>query len=326
MRNEQACKVNSSAAAVAPETLVRAALRVRDETRALADATLEPVRGGLSNYAWKAVHGGRSWFVRLGGPQSATLGVERRSECALLGLVSTAGLAPPLVACDPTNGLLVTHFIPGETWRREDARMARNIERVAERLRMLHGLVVPADVGFVDFAARARSLETQLRATGPAPASSPFASAGVAELIRVARAREAEILSNAASAFDLLGSRRPAPAPVPCHNDLHHLNLLDDGDRLWIVDWEYGGAGDPLFDLASLACQHEYTASERTFLLDAYGRGEGTEAAMLEAACTAFDCVQWLWYLVWAGRNPAAGYECAVRATALAGRLAASDL
>lgn len=282
------------------------------------------MRGGLSNFAWKAAHGGRSWFVRLGGPQSATLGVDRWSECALLGPVSTAGLAPPLIACDPTNGLLVTRFIPGETWRREDARLARNIERVAERLRMLHGLAVPANVGLVDFAARARSLEAQLRATAPLPDSSSVASAEVAELIRAARAREMEILGNAASAFELLGSRRPAL--VPCHNDLHHLNLLDDGDRLWIVDWEYGGVGDPLFDLASLACQHEYTVSERRFLLDAYGRGGGMDATMLEAACTAFDCVQWLWYLVWAGRNPAAGHECAARARALAGRLAAHDL
>ncbi|MCJ7452367.1 MAG: choline kinase family protein [Steroidobacteraceae bacterium] len=314
--------MNADSAPGGPETTVRAALRARDATRALADATLEPVPGGLSNYAWKAEHGGRSWFVRLGGPESATLGVDRWSECALLGLVSSAGLAPPLIACEPANGLLVTHFIPGETWRREDAHQARNIERVAERLRVLHGLVAPTDVGIVDFAARARSLEAQLRATAPLPASSPGAGAGVEELIHAARAREEEILGNAAAAIELLDSRR-SPL-VPCHNDLHHLNLVDDGDRLWIVDWEYGGVGDPLFDLASLACQHEYTGSERAALLDAYDRGAGMEATMLDAACTVFDCVQWLWYLAWAARNPAAGHECATRATVLAGRLAAS--
>lgn len=303
---------------------MRAALRARDSTLELAEASLEPVRGGLSNYAWKASHAGRNWFVRLGGPESATLGVDRWSERALLRLVTPAGLAPPLIACEPANGLLVTHFIPGETWRREDAHEARNIERVAERLRVLHRLVPPIEVGIVDFAARARRLEAQLRATGPLPASRPGADAGVEGLVHAARVREEEILGNAASAIELLASRRPRL--VPCHNDLHHLNLVDDGNRLWIVDWEYGGVGDPLFDLASLACQHEYTASERAALLDAYGRGAGMEAAMLEAACTVFDSVQWLWYLVWAARNPAAGHECAARATALAGRLAASDL
>jgi len=300
---------------------VRTALRARDGTRALADAMLEPVRGGLSNHAWKATHGGQSWFLRLGGPESATLGVDRCSECALLELVSSAGLAPPLVACEPANGLLVTRFIPGAPWRREDARDARNIMRIAERLRVLHGLQASGAVCVVDFATRARSLEARLRATGPLPAPRPGASAGLEDLIHVARAREAEITRNARSAFDLLTSRRPML--VPCHNDLHHLNLHDDGDRLWIVDWEYGGVGDPLFDLASLACQHEYGESEQAALLDAYGRGGGLDESSLGAACRGFDYVQWLWYLLWAVRNPAAGHECAARAMVLADRLAA---
>jgi len=315
--------VKADSAPGGPEIAVRAALRARAATLELAEAALEPVHGGLSNYAWKARHGGRDWFVRLGGPESVTLGVDRRSECALLDLVTPAGLAPPLVACEPANGLLVTHFIAGATWRREDARQARNIGRLAERLRVLHGLVPTMDVGVVDFAARARSLEAELRATAPLPSSRRGAGGGVGELIHAARIREDAILGNAASAIDLLASRRPRL--VPCHNDLHHLNLVDDGDRVWIVDWEYGGLGDPLFDLASLACQHEYTASERAALLDAYGSGAGMEATMLDAACTVFDCVQWLWYLVWAARNPATGRECAIRATVLAGRLAVAD-
>ncbi len=315
--------MNVDSADGAPETAVRAALRARDATRALADATLEPVRGGLSNFAWKATRGGRNWFVRLGGPESASLGVDRWSECALLDLASSAGLAPPLVACEPASGLLVTQFISGATWRREDAHVARNVARIAERLRMLHGLVPSAAVRTVDFAARARSLEAQLRAIGPSTARSPVECAGVVALIDAARAGEAEILEIASSAFDLLAARRPRL--VPCHNDLHHLNLLDDGDRLWVVDWEYGGIGDPLFDLASLACQHEYTATERAALLDAYGSGGGNAVAMLDAACTVFDYVQWLWYLVWAARNPAAGQECAARATVLASRLAACE-
>ena len=322
-RDEQVRTVNPVSAPGAPEAAVRAALRARDTTRELADAALEPVRGGLSNYAWQARHGGRSWFVRLGGPESAALGVDRCSESALLALVSSAGLAPPLMACEPASGLLVTHFIPGATWRHEDARLEQNIVRIARRLRVLHGLEPSAAVRSVDFAARARSLEARLSALSPLPASSRGESAGVEALIGAARTREHEILENAAAAFESLASRHPPL--VPCHNDLHHLNLLDDGDRLWIVDWEYGGIGDPLFDLASLACQHGYGPAERMALLDAYGPGGGMGAAVLEAACTVFDHVQWLWYLVWAARNPAVGHECATRAVALARRLAAAD-
>ena len=309
-------------AAGAPEIAVRAALRARDATRALADAALEPVRGGLSNHAWKAEVDGRSWFVRLGGPESATLGVDRGSECALLAVAGAAGLAPSLLACEPSNGLLVTHFVAGTTWRREDARDARNVARISERLQVLHGLRRCAGIRRVDFAARARSLQEQLRAISPFPASWPGECGGVAVPEECAGAPGPVLARVAATAFGLLASRRATL--VPCHNDLHHLNLVDDGDRLWIVDWEYGGIGDPLFDLASLACQHEYTTADRELLLDAYGRGEGIGAAALDAACTVFDYVQWLWYLLWAARNPAASDDCVARARVLAGRLTAS--
>lgn len=299
---------------------MRKALRAHAATRALADAALEPVHGGLSNHAWQAVCDGQSWFVRLGGPDSVSLGVDRGSECALLASVAAAGLAPSVIACEPTTGLLVTRFVRGATWRHEDAQLASNIARIAQRLRVLHGLVPPAAVRKVDFAARADGLQAQLRGITRGPAAARGGPAGVAALVDAAWAAGACLHEVAATAFGLLARRQARP--VPCHNDLHHLNLLDDGERLWIVDWEYGGVGDPLFDLASLACQHDYTAAGRTALLDAYGPAEGVDEAALAAACTAFDYVQWLWYLAWAARSPAAGHECVARAARLAGRLA----
>ena len=314
--------MNATWAADPPEATVRAALAANATTRslALADAALEPVRGGLSNHAWKAEKDGRRWFVRLGGPELVSLGVDRASEQALLGIADASGLAPPLLACDPSNGLLVTQFIAGGPWRREDAREARNIERLAERLRVLHGLAAPAGIRRVDFAAQARSLEAQLRRLGGTRGRDPAAD-------DAGRAVEAAIESGAAirrladAANGHLSSRRPRR--VPCHNDLHHLNLLDDGRRLWLVDWEYGGLGDPVFDLASFACQHEFDATLRAVLLDAYGARNAIEPATFEAACRAFDCVQCLWYLLWAARHPDADGEYASRAGALVRRLTA---
>jgi thiamine kinase-like enzyme len=43
-------------------------------------------------------------------------------------------------------------------------------------------------------------------------------------------------------------------ATVPCHNDLLADNYLDDGERLWLVDWEYSGNNDPAFELGN-TCQ-----------------------------------------------------------------------
>jgi nicotinamide mononucleotide transporter len=327
-----------AAVGMAMTTAVRAALAGQAATLDLVDAVLEPVRGGLSNHCWKAQQDGRHWFVRLGGLDSAALGVDRLSEQALLTIAGSAGLAPQVLACDPSNGLLVTPFIQGATWRREDARQLRNIERIAERLRVLHGLEAPAAVRIVDFAAQARSLEAQLRAAAvPHGSGSAASDDGTGDSLETA----VRVRCTVDAAFTLLAERRPRL--VPCHNDLHHLNLLDDGRRLWLVDWEYGGLGDPLFDLASYACQHEFGPAERARLLDAYlaggvlgpparelpapvAAGPGNAApykAALDAACTAFDYVQWLWYRLWAARNPESGEEYASRAAQIATRLLA---
>jgi len=313
--------VSEASATGSPVAEVRAALAAHASTRSLAEAALEPVQGGLSNHAWQAGQGDQRYFVRLGGPESATLGVDRASERAMLEIVAAAGLSPPLLACDPSNGLLVTQFVKGRPWRREDARESRNIERIAERLRLLHGLAPPSGVRRIDFAAQARSLETQLRALADAWQAGRTRRDDGGNPTGIEVASVASIRRVADVAFDRLATR--GPHPVLCHNDLHHLNLVDDGNRLWIVDWEYGGIGDPLFDLASYACQHEFTAGERARLLDAYA-GSAIVAPALEAACMAFDVVQCLWYLLWAARNPGSGGEYASRAAVLARRLTAA--
>jgi thiamine kinase-like enzyme len=66
-------------------------------------------------------------------------------------------------------------------------------------------------------------------------------------------------------------SRRIAPfRPVLCHNDLLPANLIDDGARLWLVDWEYAGAGHPLFDLANASANVGLADDQERVLLKAY--------------------------------------------------------
>ena len=66
-------------------------------------------------------------------------------------------------------------------------------------------------------------------------------------------------------------SRRIAPfRPVLCHNDLLPANLIDDGARLWLVDWEYAGAGHPLFDLANASANAGLADDQDRALLKAY--------------------------------------------------------
>jgi len=255
------------------EIEVRASLRGCSVTRRLADGHLARIDGGLSNRAWRLDSSGERWFVRLGHPQAARLGVDRWSECAVLRAVSAAGLAPDVLACEPAQGLLVTRFIEGRTWSAADAQSPANLRRVARRLRQLHELPVPAGVHDVDYERQAR----WLAATLPQP-----------------DATGAALAERAATAFARLGDSQPAT--TLCHNDLHHLNLLDDGAQVWLVDWEYGGRGNPLFDLASFLTLHDLGPGPTEVFLESYGRLPAADRGHLDDARWLFDYVQWLWY------------------------------
>ena len=39
---------------------------------------------------------------------------------------------------------------------------------------------------------------------------------------------------------------------MPCNNDLLAANFIDDGARLWVIDYEYGGNNDPCFELGNI--------------------------------------------------------------------------
>lgn len=257
----------------AAEPELRARLRECAATRSLADGRLTDIEGGLSNRAWRLDAHGERWFVRLGHPQAARLGVDRCSECVLLQAVAAAGLAPDVRACEPAAGLLVTHFIEGRTWSAADAASPANLRRLAESLRRLHRLPVPRGVRAVDYARQARWLADAL------PAGDPI---------------NAMLAPRAAAAFARIGDG--GHATTLCHNDLHHLNVLDDGARLWLVDWEYGGCGHPLFDVASFLSLQDLGPTPTATFLEAYGGLAPIDLGHLEDARWLFDYVQWLWY------------------------------
>lgn len=284
-----------------PEREARAALARHPSTRPLARCPFAIVPGGLSNHAWRVEHAGAGYFVRLGDFAADRLGVDRASECALLASVAAAGFAPPLVLCDPSSRLLVTRFVSGRHWSREDTRSPGNLRRIGETLRRLHALPLASGVRRLDFAAQASNLQTELARLEPVDAG---VRSVAQEAIEALTGRETEV--------------------TLCHNDLHHLNVLDDGDRLWLVDWEYGGCGNPAFDLAGLFCLHDATRVQRETVLDAYGRRDLESSPQLEAACRLFDCVQWLWYRLWLATHPGANGTYAARATALRLRLGAA--
>jgi thiamine kinase len=257
------------AASDAPEVQARALLAAHPEGRALAALLFRPLAGGALNRSWRVGTADRACYVRLAEPEARHLGADWESEAVLLDIASAAGLAPrPLIAV-PAAGLLVCEFLDGRVLSALEARTPSRIEAIGRLLRAVHELPPSAGIRKLDFAVQARALEARLDA-----------------------ADRARFRGESGAVFERLTAGR-GPA-VPCHNDVHAENLLDTESRLVLVDWEYGGVGDAVFDLAGLASHLSLDAAQRAHLLDAYG---SREAGMrLTDACWAYDYVQWLWY------------------------------
>ena len=86
--------------------------------------------------------------------------------------------------------------------------------------------------------------------------------------------------------------RRREEAQRPCHNDLLDANFIAEGNRLWIVDWEYAGMGDPFFDLGNFAVNHELDTDGERVLLESYGSRDG-EALVLMRFMSDFREAMW---------------------------------
>jgi len=234
-----------------------------------AGARIERLAGGLSNRTWLAASAAGDLVVRLGGTHDLHLAADRVGERQALAAAHALGFGPRIVHADPRHGVLVTERIPGRTWLRADARSALGIERLGARLKALHDAPPPRGVRRVDICdAVAHYLELRELPAGP------VGREVLADLVRWA-----------------LGGYRPLRAAL-CHHDLHHLNIIDAG-TLMFVDWEYAGVGDPLIDLAAVACYHDFDESQRAALLAAYAGG--VDAAAFSDACLIFDCLHALW-------------------------------
>jgi thiamine kinase-like enzyme len=94
--------------------------------------------------------------------------------------------------------------------------------------------------------------------------------------------------------------RARGPRPVaPCHNDLLNANFILDGERLWIVDWEYAGMGDVFFDLANFSVNHELDPDEDDELLRSYfGERRERDAAALAVMRFMSDFREAMWGVV----------------------------
>src|SRR5262249_17836214 len=104
--------------------------------------------------------------------------------------------------------------------------------------------------------------------------------------------REAETVRAALAA-------RPA-MPAPCHCDPLAENFLDTGERSYIVDWEYSGNNDPMWDLGDLSVEAAFGAAQDEALVGAYfdGRPPGDQMGRMVMYKAMCDLLWTLWGVI----------------------------
>jgi thiamine kinase-like enzyme len=192
--------------------------------------TVEPLGGGLSNRNYKVADADGAWVVRVAG-EVPEHGIVRANDIAASRAAAAAGIAPELRHAE--TDVLVIRFVDGRPLTEADVQTPSTRTRIAELLRRTHNQVGrhlrgPAIMFWVFHALR--DYAAQLRQTPDGD--------DLPRLMTIA-----EALETAIGAIDLVFG----------HNDLLPANLIDDGSRLWLIDWEYAGYNSPLFDLANLA-------------------------------------------------------------------------
>ena len=247
---------------------------------------LAPLQGGLTNVSFVATDTSGKYVVRCGDDIPAHH-VYRDRERAVSRAAFEAGLSPEIIHAEP--GITVLRFIEARTFTEADLRA--DAPRIVAMLKTCH-----------------REVGHRLR--------------GAANMFWVFHViRDYVRLIDADAKYLALADRlEAAQVPLPIvfgHNDLLPGNVMDDGTRLWLIDWEYAGFGTAMFDLANLSSNGEFTPADDTALLDAYFEGKADDA--LRGAFTAMKAASVLREALWAMvsdvhlKTPGADYRAHAR-------------
>ncbi len=239
-------------------------------------ADIEPLSGGMTNLNYRVRDDAGDFVVRLGEDDPVHL-ISRSNEIAACRAAHAVGVSPELVHHEP--GMLVVRFIEGRVFDEADVRKPHNLERIIELLRKLHHeaprhfSTIPVMFWVFQVLRHYHNLLERGDSTH---------RPRLAELQKIAEDLEA----------------RTGPVEIVfAHNDLLPANFIDDGKRLWLIDFDYAGFDSPLFDLSNLASNNELATEQEIGMLTAYFDDPPDEVRL--ASYHAMKCASLLRETMW---------------------------
>jgi thiamine kinase-like enzyme len=225
------------------------------------------LQAGRTNENFVVTCGRQRFFCRFGFDLPHH-GITRRNEARMAMLAADRGVGPSVQYAQ--DGILVTDFVDGRPLDAGDLRNLETLGRTTDLLRRLH--------------------------SKPAPDDSPMFELREVCRLYLSQIPPSELSSEHRQHIEGTLAEVPAvPAAAAIHADLVPENLIDDGTRLWLVDWEYAGRGDPATDLAIFAMNADLEAGEITELV---GRYDGIDVRTIRALRPAAAIREALWTLV----------------------------
>ena len=203
----------------------------------------------MTNLNFKVSDGAEKYVVRLGEDDPVHL-ISRANEVASCEAAYRIGVSPELVYHEP--GILVVRFVDGQVYAETDVRDDDNLQRIVAVLKRFHR-EIPAQfkqVPVMFWVFQVLRHYRSLIADGDSAHHSRLD-----ELTRIATQLEQDV----------------GPVEIVFgHNDLLAANFIDDGEQIWLIDFDYAGFNSPLFDLSNLASNNELDTEQERKMLEQY--------------------------------------------------------
>jgi len=215
--------------------------------------------GGLTNQNFKVTTPDGVFVARVLSDGGELLGIDRDHEYRNSVIAAAAGIGAPVIDFRPDDRILVLGYVEGRTLTNADVAEPVTLARIARACATLH------QAG--RFAGDFDMFEVQAAYYATATAAGMTIPAGYDDLMPAFQA-----------AGRALAVR--AEGTVPCNNDLLAANFIDDGERIWLIDYEYSGNNDPCFELGNIAGECGLDADALAALVTAYyGRARRSRIA-----------------------------------------------
>ncbi|MDE2385905.1 MAG: phosphotransferase family protein [Alphaproteobacteria bacterium] len=217
--------------------------------------TIELLKGGVSNAGFKVTDATGNYVARVGHDYPFHQ-VSRTREAIAARAAFEAGLSPKLLYAK--DGVMVLRFLGAKTYAEADVRA--NWQACVDIVKSCHrdmGKRILGQGAIFWVFQIIRDYGATLQAKGHARAHEVPRWLGIVDQLEA----------------------QQVPLPVIFgHHDLLPTNFLDDGQRLWLIDWEYGAFGTAMFDLANLAAANSFDDALEARMLEHYFERKADEA------------------------------------------------